>query len=127
MKEFLLALLQSIIVAAVPVITVYACRLLAAVGKHFREKIKADSAKRLLDEAIEAVNTAVIKTSQVYVEALKQSGTFDLENQKEAFKMSYETAKSIMTQEAKDFITSAYGSLDDWLATQIEASVNRNK
>ena len=127
MKEFLLTLLQSIIIAAVPVITVYICSFLGAMGKLSKERIESENAKKLLDEAIEAVNTAVIGTSQVYVEALKKSGQFTIENQKEAFAMSYNTAMSIMTQEAKDFITSAYGSLDEWLGAQIEASVNRNK
>lgn len=127
MKEFLLTLLQSIIIAAVPVIMVYICSFLGAMGKLIKERIESENAKKLLDEAIEAVNTAVIGTSQVYVEALKKSGQFTIENQKEAFAMSYNTAMSIMTQEAKDFITSAYGSLDEWLGAQIEASVNRNK
>ena len=41
--------------------------------------------------------------------------------------MSYDTAVSIMTQEAKDFISTAYGSLNGWLTAQIEAAVNSNK
>ena len=70
---------------------------------------------------------AVVSTTQTYVEALKKSNQFNTENQKIAFQMSYDTAVSIMTQEAKDFIATAYGSLNGWLTAQIEAAVNLNK
>ena len=74
-----------------------------------------------------AVDVAVVSTTQTYVEALKKSNQFTVENQKIAFQMSYDTAVSIMTQEAKDFIATAYGSLNGWLTAQIEAAVNSNK
>ncbi len=59
--------------------------------------------------------------------AQKQSGKFTVENQKEAFQKSFDTAVSIMTQETKDFIENAYGSLTEWLTAQIEAQVKSNK
>ena len=127
MKDFLLTLLQSVIIAAVPVVTIYVCSFFSSMGKQAKERAKTESAKNLIDDAVDAVNTAVISTSQVYVEALKKSGNFNIENQKEAFRMSYNTAVSIMTDEAKEFIANAYGSLDNWLWPQIEAAVKRNK
>ena len=127
MKDFLLTLLQSVIIAAVPVVTIYVCSFFSAIGKQAKERAEAESAKNLIDDAVDAVNTAVISTSQVYVEALKKSGNFNIENQKEAFRMSYNTAVSIMTDEVKEFIDNAYGSLDNWLWPQIEAAVKRNK
>ncbi len=127
MKDFLLTLLQSVIIAAVPVITTFVCSYIHTKNVQAKQNIDNEEAKKLLDDAEKAVTTAVISTNQTYVDTLKQSGHFTLDNQKEAFQKSFDTAVSIMTQEAKDFIEDAYGSLTDWLTTQIEAKVNVNK
>lgn len=127
MKEFLLTLLQSILIAAVPTISAFICKFLWAKAKEAMQRIQNEDAKRLMQEAMDAVDAAVVSTTQTYVDTLKKNGQFSLANQQEAFQMSYNTAVAIMTQEAKDFITNAYGALDDWLKTQIEASVKRNK
>lgn len=127
MKEFILALLQAVIIAAVPIITTYLCKFLNTKKTETTEKVKNDTAKTLLAEAFDAVSKAVTSTNQTYVDALKKSGTFTVENQKEALQKSYDTALQIMRQEAKDFITTAYGSLNTWLTTQIEAQVKTQK
>lgn len=127
MKDMLFALLQAVIIAAVPVITTYLCKFLNTKKAETTEKVKNDTAKTLLSEAFDAVSKAVTSTNQTYVDALKKSGTFTVENQKEALQKSYETALQIMRQEAKDFIATAYGSLDTWLTTQIEAQVKMQK
>lgn len=127
MKEFLLTLLQAVIITAVPVATTYLCAFLKVKKNETSEKVKNETAKALLAEAFDAVSTAVTSTNQTYVDALKKNGTFTVENQKEAFQKSYDTAVQIMRQEAKDFIATAYGSLSAWLTTQIEAQVKTQK
>jgi len=127
MKEFLLTLLQAVIIAAVPVLTAYLCNYLKTKKEEARRKIKDDTGKNLLGSAFDAVVKAVTCTNQTYVDTLKKSGQFTVENQKEAFQRSYDTAVSIMTQEAKDFISEAYGSLSGWLTVQIEAQVKNEK
>ena len=87
----------------------------------------SETQKRLLDEAMEAVTTAVIKTNQTYVDTLKNNGAFSIENQKKAFDKSFQTAIEIMSQEAKNFISATYGYFDKWLSARIEATVNTVK
>lgn len=127
MKEFLFTLLQAVIIAAVPVITTYLCNFLNTKKKEANHRISDETAKMLLNEAIDAVGVAVVSTNQTYVDALKKSGQFTPENQREAFTKAYETAVAIMTQEAKDFIATAYGSLSGWLTARIEAQVKAEK
>ncbi len=127
MTEIFLTLLQSVMIAAVPVITAYLCSFIHTKNLQAKQNIDNEEAKKLLDDAEKAVTTAVISTNQTYVDTLKQSGQFTVENQKEAFQKSFDTAMSIMTQETRDFIEAAYGSLADWLTTQIEAKVKVNK
>jgi len=127
MKEFLLSLLQAVIIAAVPVITAYLCSFLNQKKKEVTANISDESAKKLISEACDAVVTAVTATNQTYVDTLKRQGTFTVENQKEAFEKSYNTAVAIMSDEAKEFINTAYGSLQEWLTVKIEAQVKEAK
>lgn len=127
MKDFLLQLLQAVIIAVVPTVTVYLCSFLSKKKEEIRQSMTSETQKRLLDEAMEAVTTAVIKTNQTYVDTLKNNGAFSIENQKTAFKKSLQTAIEIMSQETKDFISAVYGDLDKWLSAKIEATVNTVK
>jgi len=127
MKEALLTLLQAVIVAAVPVITTYLCNYLKAKKEEAKAKTTNETAKALIDGALDAVVKAVAVTNQTYVDALKKSGEFSPENQREAFRRSFETAKQLLTQEAADYIETAYGSLQEWLTNQIEAQVKESK
>lgn len=124
MREFLLQLLQAVIIAAVPTVTVFLCSFLSKKKEEIKQNMTSETQKRLLDEAMEAVTTAVIKTNQTYVETLKKNGAFSIENQKKAFEKSMQTAVEIMSQEAKDFISATYGYFDKWLSARIEAAVN---
>ena len=123
MQEFMMTLLQSVLTAAVPVVATFLCRLLLAKKQEATARMQSESAKRLLEEACDAVTNAVLCTNQTYVDALKESGTFSPENQKEAFRRAYEAALSIMSEEAAAFVGNLCGDLDAWLKTMIEARV----
>lgn len=127
MKDVIMTVLQAVLIAAIPVIVGFICRYLWAK----KEALETDEAfgefSFILAQAMEAVTTAVQYVCQTYVDGLKQSGKFTVENQKKAFQMAYDKACLIMTQEAKDFIKEVYGSLSAWLTAQIEAQVREQK
>lgn len=75
----------------------------------------------------QAVTTAVTYVSQTYVDALKKNGKFTPENQKVALDLAVDQAKKLLTAEAKDFLSAAYGSLNDYLVSRAEAEVRRQK
>ncbi|MCD8308868.1 MAG: hypothetical protein LUD19_03355 [Clostridia bacterium] len=127
LSQALLTILQAVIIAVIPVATTYLCQFLKSKQEEAESATNNTTVKALLAEAVDAVCTAVTSTNQTYVDTLKKSGTFTLENQQEAFQKSYETAIAIMSQETKDFIASAYGSLSEWLTAQIEAQVKTQK
>lgn len=134
MREFLLYLLQAVITAAVPAVTVCLCSFLKKKKEEAQQRIEneaqsasSDLKEKLLGEALDSVLTAVKKTNQTYVDSLKESKAFSFANQETAFKKSMQTATEIMRQEVKDFISAEYGDLHKWLDTQIEATVNTVK
>lgn len=127
MKEFILVLLQAVIIAAVPVVTTYLCNFLKQKSNQAAAKTNNDLAASYIKEAADAITTAVTFTSQTYVDNLKNSGTFTVENQKEAFNKAMNKAVEILSTEAKEYLTKAYGDLTNYLTTKIEAEVRNQK
>lgn len=112
--------------------------LLGIVAKYFIQfvsiKIEEIKAKQTNEEAIKyleqidkAVTNCVIATNQTYVESMKNKNAFDGEAQKVAFQMTYDALMATLTAEAKNFLVMAYGDIEVYLRTLIEAKVNTNK
>jgi hypothetical protein len=90
-------------------------------------EINNELVKTYLQEAADAVLQAVTYTTQTYVDTLKKQGKFDEAAQKEAFTTAKETALKLLTEDAKEMITSLYGDLTTWLDTKIEQTVKEQK
>lgn len=127
MGKFALELLQAAATAAVPVCAAFLVQFLRRKSKQIGAQTDSLTAKRLLDEATDAVTTAVTVTSQTYVDALKRSGKFTAENQKIALDLAVERAKKLLTAEARSFLGAAYGNLNDYLVSRAEAEVRKQK
>ena len=127
MNEFLATLLQAVLVAAVPVIVTFFCKAVQAAAKYLGGKSENDSVQWYLDEVAEAICTAVTFTSQTYVDALKKTGQFAEESQKEALNTALEQTKSLLTVEAIKYLKDAYGDLNEYLKSRIEAEVRNQK
>ena len=83
-----------------------------------------DKYTRMLADTISA---CVLATNQTYVETLKKQGNFDAEAQKNAFNMTLDAVMSILSEDAKEYLSEAFGDLNSYIASQIEASININK
>ena len=75
----------------------------------------------------DTISTCVIATNQTYVEALKDKNAFDEAAQKEAFKRTSDAVLAILSDEAKDYLSAAFGDLNKYIDERIEATVNANK
>lgn len=127
MKDFLLTLLQAVLVAATPVLTAYACKLINKAAGWFSAKTQSRTVEKYAYEIADVISTSVTYASQTYVDALKKGGTFSKEEQITAFNLAFETAQGMLTEGAKEFITEAYGDVNAYLTAKIEAEVNARK
>lgn len=127
MNEFLSTLLQAVLIAAVPVCATFIGNGVSAFAKYIGARTDNDTAKKYLDAVEQAVKKAVTYTSQTYVDALKKSESFTKENQEEALNRAIEKATNLLTHEAILFLEDAYGDLTEYLKTNIEAEVRRQK
>ena len=95
------------------------------------KELNANNSNEVLSKYIEMLSNTicecVIATNQTYVDSLKAQGKFDAEAQKKAFEMTYNSVISILTDEAKIYLTSIYGDLTAYITNMIEAEVNKNK
>lgn len=127
MKEVIFDALQLIIAAAISLGTAYLVAFLKKKREQVVSQIDNDTAKRYIEEIEKAVTTAVIATSQTYVDALKKENAFTPEAQSEALKRAYRTAISMLSISAMDFVRDVYGSLDKYLTAKIEETVRVQK
>ena len=127
MSEFLSALLQAVLIAAVPMCAAFIGHGISAFARYIGVRTKNDDAKKYLADAADAITTAVSRVNQTYVDGLKKSGTFTKENQEEALSLAVKEAFNLMTHETIAFLKEAYGDMYDYLVSKIEAEVRLQK
>ncbi len=82
---------------------------------------------KYIDRLSETIEVCVTATNQTYVNALKEKNMFDEEAQKKAFQDTFKAVKASLTNEAKKYLTMAYGDLDLFLHERIESSVGYHR
>ena len=126
-----LALLYEIfevcIIPLLGVLTVYIVKFIQKKTEELNSKNENELMNKYLTMLSDTIVDCVIATNQTYVESLKKQGKFDLEAQKVAFEMTYNAVINVLSNEAKEYLTSIYGDLSAYITNMIEAEVNRNK
>ena len=121
MNDILLNVLSVVVTSIIlPLITYAGARLIT----YLNSKIKDTNARILLTTATDIVINAVRSVFQTYVDSLKASGSFDAQAQTVALTKAKDIALEQMTDEVKNFIAKNYGSVDAWLTTTIESTIN---
>ena len=123
MNEMILTMLQSILILAVALLTVYAVKWLTAKTNQAKSMTDNETAKRYMGEASKAITDAISATSQTYVDALKESGTFGTDNQKVALSKAVDSAKNQLTKGATEFLQTAHADVNKYLEEKIEAEI----
>ena len=121
MNEIIINIISVVVTSIVlPLISIAGAKLIQFINS----KIKNNKAADLLTTATTIVINAVRSVFQTYVEALKKEGSFNKDAQIIALNKAKDIALTQMTVEVKDYLVTTYGSLDSWLDTNIEATIN---
>ena len=121
MNEIIINIISVVVTSIVlPLISIAGAKLIQFINS----KIKNNKAADLLTTATTLVINAVRSVFQTYVEALKKEGSFNKDAQIIALNKAKDIALTQMTDEVKDYLVTTYGSLDSWLDTNIEATIN---
>ena len=121
MNEIIINIISVVVTSIVlPLISIAGAKLIQFINS----KIKNNKAADLLTTATTIVINAVRSVFQTYVEALKKEGNFNKDAQIIALNKAKDIALTQMTDEVKNYLVTTYGSLDSWLDTNIEATIN---
>lgn len=128
MSNEIMNLVETLVLAPLVVaISSFLIALLRQQTAKIEGKIKDERAKRLLEIAEGVVTQAVTSVTQTYVDGLKADGEFTKEAQRAAFEQSKEKIYALLTNETMQAIQDNYGSMEEWIKTKIEETVNKNK
>ena len=131
MSETAVLMIREIIeVCLIPllgVLVTYLVKYISIKSKELEASTDNELAKKYISLLSSTITNCVIATNQTYVETLKKQGKFDAEAQKEAFNMTLNAVKALLTDEAKQYLSEIYGDLNTYITNQIEATVNQNK
>ena len=126
-----LDLLQDIFnVCIVPlfgVLTMYLVNYISLKSKEIIAKSENELVDKYTAMLAETISACVLATNQTYVDALKAQNAFDTEAQKKAFQMTFDAVSQILTDDAKVYLSEAFGDLNTYMTQQIEAAVKQNK
>ena len=127
MNEFLHSLLIAVTTAVIPILAASAVKWIKKAAE--RAVADADDIKKqgYIREIADAITDAVAATSQTFVDALKNARKFDKDAQKEAVQKAMAACLASISPAAQKFINAAYGDIQEYLTTRIEAEVWKQK
>lgn len=127
MPEIVIQIIQVCIIPLFGILTKFLIDFLSAKRDELNSKTDNEIAQKYTNMVYQTVVDCVIATNQTFVESLKKSGSFDEAAQKEAFNRTMNAVMTILSDDAKEYITEATGDLNTYLTQLIEAEVNKRK
>jgi hypothetical protein len=125
--ELLVELFNVCFIPLLGVLTTFFVKWVNAKTAEIEANCKTEKEKKYLNMLNSTITDCVIATTQTYVDALKAQGAFDVEAQKVAFTMTYDSVVKLLTSEAQEYLNEAVGDLNLYITQRIEAEVKLNK
>ena len=125
--NLLTQIFEVCIIPLLGILTTYIVKYIQVKSAEITEKTDNAIIDKYTVMLADTISACVLATNQTYVETLKKQGSFDAEAQKIAFNMTLNAVMEILSEDAKKYLTEAFGDLNAYITSQIEASVNMNK
>ena len=124
MNEIVINIISVVVTSIViPLITFLGIKL----TQWLNTKIKGEKEKNLLTKITEIITNNVASTFQTFVESLKKENKFDLNAQAKALRKTKESIFNELSDEAIQYIDNNFGDFNEWITTQIEATIYKMK
>jgi hypothetical protein len=112
------------------VLTALAGYAIAYINKR-KKQIETTTDSQIANKYIEMISDTIISCvkaiNQTYVDDLKKANAFTAENQKEALKECYNKVIGLLSEDTITYIKTAFGDVETYLTTKIEAEVKTQK
>ena len=124
MNEIVINIISVVVTSIViPLITFLGIKL----TQWLNTKIKGEKERNLLTKITEIITNNVASTFQTFVESLKKENKFDLNAQAQALRKTKESIFNELSDEAIQYIDNNFGDSNEWITTQIEATIYKMK
>ena len=127
MKDLVFQLLAYIVEAFLGVAVYFFAKWLHNKCEQLKEKVEDDKVKSLIDRFEKIVRLCVEATNQTFVSTLKEADNFDEAAQKEAFKKTFESIVSMLSEEDKEKIQEKFGDMSTFITTSVETYIKDSK
>ena len=121
--EILQQIFELCVVPLLGILTTYLVKLIRKKNEELDAKVSKEVSKKYIDMLANTITDCVVSTNQTYVDALKEANAFDKEAQKKAFELTYNKIMNVLTEDAKEYLTTVYGDLEIYITTKIESEV----
>lgn len=121
--NFLEQLFELVVYPVLGIVGAYLTYLIKVKIDELKQKAENDTARKYLDMLDATIQSAVLATTQTYVDSLKKQNAFDEEAQKTAFKLTYDAVMKVLSDEATKYITEIVGDIEAYITTKIEADI----
>ena len=125
--EILQQIFELCVIPLLGILTTYLVKLIRKKNEELDAKVSKEVSKKYIDMLADTITDCVISTNQTYVDALKEANAFDKETQKKAFELTYNKIMNVLTEDAKEYLTTIYGDLEIYITTKIESEVKLYK
>ena len=125
--EILQQIFELCVIPLLGILTTYLVKLIRKKNEELDAKVNKEVSKKYIDMLADTITDCVISTNQTYVDALKAANAFDKEAQKKAFELTYNKIMNVLTEDAKEYLTTVYGDLEIYITTKIESEVKLYK
>ena len=125
--EILQQFFELCVIPLLGILTTYLVKLIRKKNEELDAKVSKEVSKKYIDMLADTITDCVISTNQTYVDALKTANAFDKEAQKKAFELTYNKIMNVLTEDAKEYLTTIYGDLEIYITTKIESEVKLYK
>ena len=109
--EILQQIFELCVIPLLGILTTYLVKLIRKKNKELDAKVSKEVSKKYIDMLADTITDCVVSTNQTYVDALKEANAFDKEAQKKAFELTYNKIMNVLTEDAKEYLTTIYGDL----------------
>lgn len=118
---------EMILIPILGILTAYVIAFIRNKILLLQEQVENELIDKYLKMLGDTIEKCVIATNQTYVNSLKEQNAFDIEAQKNAFKMTADAVMSILSEEAIYYISCFVEDIEKYIEQCIEAAVNKNK
>ena len=123
MNEIVIALISALATILTGTITGF----ISYKTMQLKEKVNNQQFSFVVDRVNILIADCIKSTNQTYVDSLKESNSFDISAQKEAFNKSFDSIMLVLSDSDKQILSKNIGDLGTWITTKIQSYIKTSK